>query len=340
MLSIGLPLLACSLLVACAKPVSQDDFRHEIMGDARPWTTERFDNAAGNFTFAMVSDLNGGERERIFEIAMAQLSLLRPEFVVSLGDLIDGGSEDRNKLNAEWDSFDARAVTASAPLFYVGGNHDLTNRTMRDLWEQRYGARYYYFAYKNVLYMIFDTEDNNAQRMHEIYVARAAAIKVLQGDEPEKWPETEYYHMPERRFGNLMSEQIAYFKDVLASHPDVRWTFLIMHKPAWQSAADTGFDEIETALGERQYTVFNGHTHHYDYAERNGRDHITLGTTGGSQVPPDETAFDHVTLVTMTDDGPVIGNLRMDGILDKRGHIPLGGDALCYQQSRCDPEAE
>jgi len=336
----GLLLLGHVLLAACDQPATQAVFRHDTATDATPWTTERFDNSAGNFMFALVSDLNGGERERIFEIAMAQLALLRPEFVISLGDLIDGGSEDRGKLNAEWDSIDARAATTSAPLFYLGGNHDLTNLTMRDVWEQRYGARYYHFLYKNVLYMILDTEDNDAARMHEIYVARAAAIEVLQGDEPEKWSETEYYHMPERRYGRLGSEQIAYFRDVLAGYPDVRWTFLYMHKPAWQSAGETGFGDIESALGKRLYTVFNGHEHNYSHTERHGRDHITLGTTGGSQTAPGEMAFDHVTLVTMTDEGPVIGNLRMDGILDKSGHIPLGGDELCYQISRCGRAAQ
>jgi len=38
--------------------------------------------------------LTGGERERIFEIAVAQLALLRPEFIINVGDLIEGGTED------------------------------------------------------------------------------------------------------------------------------------------------------------------------------------------------------------------------------------------------------
>ena len=41
------------------------------------------------------------------------------------------------------------------------------------------------------------------------------------------------------------------------------------------------------------------------------------------------------TLVTMTQEGPTIANLRLDGILNKYGKIPLGGDSLCFQASRC-----
>ncbi len=34
-------------------------------------------------------------------------------------------------------------------------------------------------------------------------------------------------------------------------------------------------------------------------------------------------------------DGPTIGHLKMEGILDKTGHVPLGGDTLCFQASAC-----
>ena len=115
----------------------------------------------------------------------------------------------------------------------------------------------------------------------------------------------------------------------------MRWTFLFLHKPVWRNDDATEFQSIEAALSDRPYTVINGHLHSYSYAQRNGRDHITLGTTGGSQNAADGMAFDQVTLVRMTVDGPVIGNLRMDGILDKRGRIPLNGGDLCYQSSKC-----
>ena len=66
----------------------------------------------------------GGERPRVFEIAVAQLNLLRPELIMNVGDLIEGGSTDLDELNAQWDSFDERASRALAPVFYAGGNHD------------------------------------------------------------------------------------------------------------------------------------------------------------------------------------------------------------------------
>ena len=106
--------------------------------------------------------------------------------------------------------------------------------------------------------------------------------------------ETEYFNMPERLFGRIGTEQAAYVQKTLAENQDVRWTFLLMHKPAWQKATDTGFDQIEAALGDRQYTIFNGHFHTYAHDVRQGRDYISLGTTSGGQNPQSDMAFDHV----------------------------------------------
>ncbi len=311
------------------------DFSHQITGAESPWTHEDFDTADDQFTFAIFSDLYGGERDRIFNIAMAQLNLLRPELILSVGDLIDGGTEDRNQLARQWDAFDAKVSVTRAPAFYVGGNHDLTNLTMREVWTERYAARYYYFIYKNVLFLILDSEDFDDQRMQVVYAARAIALEIQAGDQPEKWTESEYYSMPERMTGSIRAQQGAYFRKVIADNPRVRWTFLLMHKPVWRDDNAQEFQAIEAALTDRPFTVINGHFHSYSLTERNGRDYIHLATTSGGQNPADDMAFDHLTLVTMGDGDPSIVNLRMDGILDKSGHIPLDGDNLCYQASAC-----
>lgn len=332
-------LLAFSLTAACDRLESQSsaqpDFKNEVAGDVTPWTHEAFDAAPEKFTFAIVSDLNGGERDGIFDVAVGELALLRPEFVVSLGDAIDGGTEDAAKINREWRSFDARAAGVPAPLFHTPGNHDMTNVAMRQFWAGRYGPRYYHFIYKDALFLVLDSEDYDEDRMQQIYLARAAAIEVLDGPEPEKAQDMEYFHMPERVTGKIGDQQSAYFEGVLREHPDVRWTFLFMHKPVWQREDEYGMGRIEAALGERPYTVINGHFHDFSYRVRNGRDYLILATTGGSQNPESENSFDHVTLVTVADGEPAIANIRLDGVRDKTGHIPADGDDLCYQASKC-----
>jgi predicted MPP superfamily phosphohydrolase len=310
-------------------------FHHHIQNGPTPWTDNEFDRSEHKFTFAVFADLNGGEREKVFEVAVAQLSLLHPEFILSLGDLIDGGTENRETLKDEWDFFDQRAKDALVPVFYVGGNHDLTNATMRDVWTKRYGFPYYHFVYRNVLFLILDSEDYSEERMQEIYFARAEYLNTRDSLTPEQVQETAYMNMPERRTGDIGLKQSKYFQNVLADHSDVDWTFVFMHKPVWLKNNEPEFAAIESALSDRPYTLFNGHFHSYSHKTRNGRDYIMLGTTGGGQNANDPSSFDHVTLVTMTKDGPSIASLKLGGILDKTGLIPAGGNKLCFQSSDC-----
>lgn len=180
-------MLAITLVFASCGPKRPPVFVHEMPAQGGvPWLSDKFDDAEGKFTFGIVTDLNGGEREGIFEIAVEQLNLLRPELIVTVGDLVNGASSNADSIAMEYDSFDERARKANAPLFHVGGNHDLTDPVMRKVWKERYGAHYYYFIYKNVLFLMLDTEDHADQRRKEIHEARMAAIKVLDGPEPEK----------------------------------------------------------------------------------------------------------------------------------------------------------
>jgi len=328
------------LLGACAagRSATPDPaaFQHDVEGQATPWTNTDFDNRDDKFTFAIFSDLTGGERPDIFEVAVAQLRLLRPELIVSVGDLIEGGTTDRAELAREWDSFDQRAGRARAPVFRVGGNHDLTHPVMWDVWEERYGRRYYHFIYKNVLFLVLDTEDNTPQEQERIYAIQEQAMEVVNKQGWGVFDSTPYGQLTERVSGRIGPEQAAYFRRVIAENPQVRWTFVLMHKPAWERPDEENFVTVEAALAHRPYTVFYGHVHAYLHETRNGRDYIRLGTTGGVQNPARSMAIDHVSLVTVSADGVDIANLRMSGIFDKTGRIPLNGEDLCFEAAVCD----
>ncbi len=324
--------------------VAQDsaEFRHDVSDDIKPWAHENFDAADDKFTFAVFSDLTGGERDGIFEIAVEQLSLLRPELILNVGDLISGGMAAREELDRQWDSFDKRASRARAPVFYVGGNHDLSEKLLQSVWDERYGHRYYHFVYKDVLFLALNTEDIPPERMEEISILRNEAFSQLQSEGMGAEGMgmgigrlAQLFTWPESSAGNITPEQSAYFRKAIADNPDVHWTFLFMHKAAWEREGEENFSAIESALADRPYTVFHGHLHAYRYLERHGRDYIRLATTGGGQRSGFGRSMDQVTLVTVDDSGVDIANVLMSGILDKTGHIPLDGDDVCFEAAIC-----
>ncbi len=322
------------ILIQCT-PKSATPFRHDLSQNRKPWSAEPIGKPEDQFTFAIIGDLNSGERAGVLEVAVEQINLLRPEFILSIGDLVEGGTEDTTQLKKEYDHFDARISKAKAPFFHVGGNHDLTNPVMRTYWEHRYGRRYYHFVYQNVLFLMLDSEDYSEERMWQIYKARKYALELMDNGKTEEAQQTEYFKMPERGTGEISDVQSAYFEKVIADHPNVRWTFVLMHKPVWLREGKGNLSRVENALGTRNYTVLNGHLHKYAYTERNNRDYIMVATTGGGQDAKSDMAFDHVTLISFDDDGPSMANLRMDGILDKKAKIPMRGDTLCFQASKC-----
>lgn len=257
----------------------QNVFQSDVDTFRKPWTTLEFYNDPKNFQFALVSDLWGGYREGIFDDAVKKLNLLYPEFVLSVGDLISGQVYDTLKVAEEWSEFNQKANGLNMPFFYLPGNHDISNQVMAREWEKLYGRRYYYFVYKNVLFLILDSNDNEEFLFSE--------------------------------------KQVDYATRVLKDHPKVRWTFVLMHHPAWEYETGGRFGKIEQALSGRKFTVIAGHRHHYHYEQRNGNNYYVLSTTGaGNRLRGNYFGeFDHITWITMTDEGPAMSNLRLDGIL-------------------------
>jgi 3',5'-cyclic AMP phosphodiesterase CpdA len=259
-------------------------------GDKNPWTGTRPNVGGGQFQFAVVSDRTGGHREKVFSKAVYQINLLQPEFVMSVGDLIEGYSTKEEVVAAEWDQFDAYVRKFQAPFFYVPGNHDLTNPVQAKVWGQRYGKRYYSFTYEKCLFLCLNSET------------------------------------PPDEMGTIDPEQQEWVKTTLAANRDARWTFVFLHKPIWtaKDLTKNGFGAVEQSLAGRKYTVFCGHVHRYQKFVRNGANYYQLATTGGGSKlrGPEYGEFDHVAWVTMKADAPLIANVMLDGILPENLKLP------------------
>jgi hypothetical protein len=284
---------ALALLIAGAlsqvPPPATGELKVEVE-ERNPWTSLRLNNDPVEFRFAIVSDRTGGHRPRIFSQAVEQLNLLQPEFVVCVGDLIEGYTDKMDRLTAEWKEFQTYVSRLQMPFFYVAGNHDLTNAVMDKLWQEKFGRRWYHFVYRNVLFLMLNSND------------------------------------PVGKTG-IGEEQRAYIRTALEQNPQVRWTLVYIHHPLWTEAdgSKNGWSEVEHLLAGRKYTVFAGHVHRYQKFVRQGMNYYQLATTGGvSRVRGISYGeFDHLVWVTMKQDGPVLANLMLDGIYPEDMRKPV-----------------
>jgi len=255
------------------------------MAQQMPVTHLRFDDDTSKLQFAIISDLWGGYRPGVFEDAVDKLELLQPQFVMSVGDLIDGATYDSTVVDKQWADFNVLINNLSMPFFYVPGNHDIGNPWMEIDWKRRFCKSYYYFIHKNVLFLCINTQDGGSS--------------------------------------GINSEQIDYFIKAINDNPDIGWTFIFMHRPVWQSDDNNeeGYEKIEVELTGKNYTVFSGHHHTYIDTIKNGNKHYILGTTGGgSDLRGEEFGeFDHITWVNLNaGETPKIINLKLNDLVKEK----------------------
>jgi hypothetical protein len=257
------------------------------MPGPKPWSDQPLLNDPDRFQIAIMTDHTGGHRPGIWMKAVERLNWLRPTFVMSIGDLIEGDADDVAGIEAEWSEFLGFIDKMEMKFFFVAGNHDVKNPLMHDIWRQHFGAEWYSFDYKGVHFVCLSSEDTTNQ---------------------------------------IGAEQLAWLDADLKSHASARWTMLFLHKPLWVVSEravaagnpdTTNWKQVEALLGNRPHTVFAGHVHHYVQYDRNGMKYYHLATTGGSSplrgVQYGE--FDHITWLTMEPEGPSIANLLLDGIV-------------------------
>ena len=273
----------------------------EAANSALPWTDKPFLDDPQEFHFAIIADRTGDERPGPFGEAMKALNLLRPEFAICVGDIVQGGYAYRDEasctegMNKQWDEAEAFISQLDMRFFYVVGNHDinlgwpthhLAHDVSKRVWHERHGGKGYYdFMYKGCHFVCLDSMDGRDGRM------------PLQG---------------------ITDEQYAWALETIRSHKtEARWTLIFMHMPIdWTSDKWLAF---ERQINDIDYTLFCGDWHNHVKAVRHGKNYYMIGTTGGCfdfGVKEDLRygIMDSITWVTMTRNGPVVSNLRLDGI--------------------------
>jgi len=328
--SVGFLCTACGGPEAAPQTDGASAFAYDeaALSGAKPWTSENFNDDPMNFQFLIIGDRTGGANvQGTFKFAVSQINLLQPEFVINVGDLIEGYSDEAAELNAEWESVDRMLGELDMPFFRTPGNHDIANETAQRVWRERNGATYYHFVYKDVLFVILDSEDP-PRAAPEGMKDKLDLYNRLQTEDPAKAQAMLAEFMSDEAVVAALGkpvefddEQVAFVKDALAKHADVRWTFVFLHEPAWENPSES-FKTIEGLLKDRKHTFFGGHLHYYDYDLIDGVEYITMGPAGASFHHEGPGNVDHIMWVTMQDGGPRMGNIALKGLFDRKGLDP------------------
>lgn len=206
--------------------------------------------AAGPIRFAVIGDRTGDAQDSVYERIVTQVAQAKPEFVLTVGDQVEGYTTDTAELAAQWAEYRGIVAGLGAPLHLAAGNHDITYDPARPVFERHWGRPYYSFEHKGIRVFVLDN-------------AQANTVDEM-GD-----------------------EQLAWFASALDSFRSARWTMVLMHKPFWEQLALRGKPDTLHALYKRfgVDAVFTGHYHQYFAGTIDGIRYTSVGSSGGDAYP-------------------------------------------------------
>jgi hypothetical protein len=190
----------------------------------------------------------------VFERMIHEVELLRPHFVVQVGDLIHGYHNDIPRLYKEWERFLWQIAPLTAPYYPVPGNHDVITPESEAVYGEIWGQDRYFHSFDvgPLHTIILDTDYRGAGGQ-------------IEGDQLD-WLRQDLADYAAAN-GGEGSEALAQ-----------RSIFVHMHQPIFHSRE---WDEMHALL--RRYPVrfvFGGHTHNFSWAERDGITYVVVNSSG------------------------------------------------------------
>lgn len=205
---------------------------------------QALDEPKNNFRFAIIGDRTGGAQPQIYGRVWREVDLLHPDFVLNVGDTIQGG--DDAEASAEWRSM--RPIWERYkhyPLYFTPGNHDVWSDASRRLYEQESGRPSHYS---------FDYED--------------AHITVLDT----------------ARSRTLLPEEMEFLRADLEANKDKGPKVIVFHHPYWIPLIDEGDRGFELHRLAKEYGVshiLSGHGHRFVRRVHDGVVYMEVGSSGG-----------------------------------------------------------
>lgn len=229
--------------------------------------------------FAIIGDRTAQHVPGVYEEIVAEIEAMRPDFVMTVGDAIEGYTADTLTLKSQWDEYFSILKPLTMPIYLTPGNHDITTDAALGMYREKAGEPYYSFNLKNYHFIVLD-------------VSRQEASNSL----------------PKAELDWLIKD--------LQTHRDAAQILVFYHKPFWYDTIVMGKPDTLHSLfmANGVDAVFNGHMHSYFSAKIDGVLYTSVGSSGGiiDAVPSDLDY--HFTWVTIDDKGITIAPIKKGSV--------------------------
>lgn len=291
---------------------------------AHPWYGDlSVLDSSRDYSFAILSDRTGMAVHGKFEQALELVKRLQPEFVISVGDLVEGYCLHTEEAHEQWNYIDNIVEDVGLPVLQTVGNHDYSNDVMSTVWRERKGYEYYAVRRGGSLFLFLTTEDE-INTLSEETIAMVQEVTRIGTADAERADELlkQYFEEKQIHFSDewlmqekVTDEQLDFFAEVLSQNADAEWTYVIMHQPLWKAQSRSIYTRLTEMLGERKATLISGHIHYLETQEINGRQHIQMGRTGGGFIREGKGNIHHILWVEVKNSIPSFQVMLLDGTI-------------------------
>ena len=252
-------------------------------------------------SFAVLGARTSDPLEGVFGDIIDQVSLLSPDLVMNVGNLIQAQADDTAATNARWDEVLNTMRVLGCEFYPVPGSNDIVDEHTRVIYEQKNGRnRYYSFDYGNCHFIVLDNS--------------LSAWNPLE---------------------QVDAEQYDWFINDLEKHRDAGHIFVFLHIPYYLNSLSTGQPSsfMEQCLKYRVRAVFNGGLGSYMYLNEDGIDYIAVGSSGAAMRDNDagKGNFHQFLYVTTKGDEYNVAVIRHGGVLYR--NVFTGSDYYDVQRA-------
>ncbi|MDZ7638923.1 MAG: metallophosphoesterase [Bryobacterales bacterium] len=195
--------------------------------------------------FCLMGDRTGGADANVYERSVERIVAEKPEFVINVGDSIEGYEDFWTDV--QWvDLKPVWRAYGKTPHYFTPGNHDVWSPDSARLYKRFTG---------------FDLQYS--------FTHRHCHITVLDNS----------------RHDTLAKDQLLFLEDDLKKHKDIPCKLVFLHKPFWVIFVKLQSSEFELHRICRKYGVqwvMSGHVHHLWHMQRDGIRYVAIGSSGAS----------------------------------------------------------
>ncbi len=198
-----------------------------------------------DFRYSILGDRTGGHQEQIYGRVWREVDLLHPDFVINVGDTIEG-NRNHQTMTVEWQGLrNVWERYKHFPLYFTPGNHDIWSNESEALYRQETGRNTQYsFNYQDAHFTVLDNS----------------------------------------RTADLSPGQLDFLDRDLAAHAERRPKFVFFHKPFWIPPIRSGQPPPGLhAIVKKHHVdhVISGHGHQFVRLPYDGVIYMEVGSSGG-----------------------------------------------------------